>query len=390
MDILYILTFCGLLKPKSGGQNRFFNLTNQLKKKYNNITILESKEFMDLNDEKFGVIHGFSDLKISSNVMPLSRDFNLNFIKKVFKIINNNQIDIILFSHPSGIFVTKFLMWLMNKKVPIIYDAHNVESEFTTEIFFNNNKFSKFKQIIIPLYVTILEHISCKYLVDHIIAVSNKDKNTFIKKYKFIDKVSVIPSGCNLMPLISKNESYKFKMKYGLDPLSKIIIFHGSYSHPPNEEAIELIKDFIAPRFEELNKDIQFVVGGSDVPVLETKNFKSVGFIDNIWEFLSMADIAIVPILKGGGTKLKVLDYLSVGLPVVTTKKGIEGIDAEDNEDVIVVDSVDDGFVDKINYFIENEDEMRRIGKNARRLAEDQYDWNKIGYELNNLLEEIH
>ena len=37
MDILYILTFCGLLKPKSGGQNRFFNLTNQLKKKYNNI-----------------------------------------------------------------------------------------------------------------------------------------------------------------------------------------------------------------------------------------------------------------------------------------------------------------------------------------------------------------
>jgi glycosyltransferase involved in cell wall biosynthesis len=226
--------------------------------------------------------------------------------------------------------------------------------------------------------------------VDHIIAVSNKDKNTFIKKYKFIDKVSVIPSGCNLMPLISKNESYKFKMKYGLDPLSKIIIFHGSYSHPPNEEAIELIKDFIAPRFEELNKDIQFVVGGSDVPVLETKNFKSVGFIDNIWEFLSMADIAIVPILKGGGTKLKVLDYLSVGLPVVTTKKGIEGIDAEDNEDVIVVDSVDDGFVDKINYFIENEDEMRRIGKNARRLAEDQYDWNKIGYELNNLLEEIH
>ena len=386
MDVMYILTFFGLLKPKGGGQNRFFNLTNQIKKNCNNITILESKEFMDPNDKEFGDIYGFSDLKIFSIVMPLSRDFNLNFIRKIFIIINNTHIDIILFSHPSGIFITKLLMLLMKKKMPIIYEAHNVESDFTKEIFSNNDRFSKFEQIIIPHYVKFLERISCKYLVDHIIALSNNDKYTFDKKYKIIDKVSVIPSGCVIRPLSSKNESYKFKMEYGLDPLSKIVIFHGSYSHPPNEEAIELIKDFIAPQFEELNKNIQFVVGGADVPVFENSNFKSVGFIDNIWEFLSMADIAIVPILKGGGTKLKVLDYLSAGLPIVTTEKGIEGIDAEDNEQVIIVDSVDEEFINKINYFIENEDEMNRIGKNARKLAENKYDWNKIGDQLNNLL----
>jgi glycosyltransferase involved in cell wall biosynthesis len=178
-------------------------------------------------------------------------------------------------------------------------------------------------------------------------------------------------------------------MEYGVDPSSKIVIFHGSYSHPPNEEAFRLIKDFIAPKFKELNENVQFVVGGSEVPVLETSNFKSVGFIDNMWKFLSMADIAIVPILRGGGTKLKVLDYLSAGLPIVTTKKGIEGINAEDNEQVIIVDSVNDDFIDEINYFIENEDEMIRIGQNARKLAENKYDWNKIGDQLNNLLEEI-
>ncbi len=225
--------------------------------------------------------------------------------------------------------------------------------------------------------------------MDHIIAVSNKDKDTFVKKYKLIDKVSVIPSGCVIRPLSSKKESYKFKEKHGIDPLSKIVIFHGSYQHPPNEEAFRLIKDFIAPKFEELNENIQFLVGGSDVPVLETTNFKSVGFIGNMWEFLSMADIAIVPLLKGGGTKLKVLDYLSAGLPIVTTKKGIEGIDAEDYEHVLIVDSVNDEFINKINYFIENEDEMIRIGINARKLAENKYDWNKIGDQLNNLFEEI-
>ena len=389
MKILYILTFNWLLKPKEGGQNRFFNITNQIKIRDNNITILEPEKFMDPDDEKFGVIHGFNDLKIFSSDIPLSRDFNLNFFKKVVRILNDNEFDIILFSHPSGIFITKLLMLLMRKNVPIINEAHNVESNFTTDIFSNNNRFSKFKQIIIPFYVTFLERVSCKYLVDHIIAVSAKDKNTFDKKYKFINKVSVIPSGCVIRPLSSKNESYKFKMEYGIDPSSKIVIFHGSYSHPPNEEAFRLIKDFIAPKFKELNENVQFVVGGSEVPVLETSNFKSVGFIDNMWKFLSMADIAIVPILRGGGTKLKVLDYLSAGLPIVTTKKGIEGINAEDNEQVIIVDSVNDDFIDEINYFIENEDEMIRIGQNARKLAENKYDWNKIGDQLNNLLEEI-
>ena len=389
MDVLYILTFSGLLKPKGGNQNRFFNLTDQIKKNGNNITILESEDFMGADDEKFGVIHGFNDLKVFGRVMPLSRDFNYNFIKKTYNIIKSNEFNIILFTHPSGMLVTKFLIWLMRKKVPVIYDAHNVESDFTVEIFSKNSDYSKAEQIIIPFYVNFLELISCKYLVDHIIAVSNLDKDTFTEKYKLVDKVSVIPSGCNIKSLSTKIESDRFKLDYGIKSSSKVVIFHGSYSHPPNVEAFNLIKDFIAPKFESLNVNIQFVVGGSGVPVLETSNFKSIGFIDNLWKFLSIADMAIVPILKGGGTKLKVLDYLSAGLPIVTTMKGAEGLDVRDNEHAIIVDKVDDEFVDKINYLNDNQSEMRRIGVNARKLAENKYDWNIIGVHLNNLLEEL-
>lgn len=349
---------------------------------------MESREYVHPDDSKVGEIYGYKDVTVLSRAMPLSRDFNFDFIKNLVKIVNENNIDAIILSHPSGAMITKLILALLGKKVPVIYDAHNVESNFTREIFGFNDSYSKLEQFLIPFYVSALERISCKYLFDHIMTVSKKDKDTFIKTYHLNEKVSVIPSGCSLRPLLSISERSKLKEKYGLDPNSKVVIFHGSYSHPANEEAFRLIKDIIAPKF--VDRDVVFLVGGSGVPILEKSNFKSIGFIEDLWEFLSVADMAIAPILRGGGTKLKLMDYLSAGLPIVTTGKGIEGIDAVNNEHVMVVDSVDDRFIGKIGYLIENEEEMIRIGGNARKLAEKSYDWNVIGDELDNFLcEEI-
>jgi len=76
-------------------------------------------------------------------------------------------------------------------------------------------------------------------------------------------------------------------------------------------------------------------------------------------------------------------------LPIVTTKKGIEGIKAKNGEDAIIVDDVDEEFIDAIKYLVENEQERKRIGANARKLAEEEYDWEKIGGKLDKLYREI-
>ncbi|NHW88881.1 MAG: glycosyltransferase family 4 protein [Archaeoglobales archaeon] len=69
-------------------------------------------------------------------------------------------------------------------------------------------------------------------------------------------------------------------------------------------------------------------------------------FLDDIYELLVASDIAIVPILSGSGTRVKIMDYLNVGLPIVTTKKGIEGIEAENGKHAIIVDDVRYVYVD--------------------------------------------
>ena len=152
---------------------------------------------------------------------------------------------------------------------------------------------------------------------------------------------------------------------------------------------MDQIKNYIAQEIMKVDKDILFVIAGLGVPFFEDENIKSVGFVEDIYSLIHAADLAIVPILSGGGTRLKIHDYMGVGLPIVTAKKGIEGINAKNYEHAIIVDDVNEEFIDAIKYLIDNEKERKRIGANARKLAEEEYDWNKMGKKLDGLYKRI-
>lgn len=389
MNILAIPTTCGLSKPISGAQNRFSNLIKNLKKR-NNIVVLESKSSMDSNDKKLAKIYSYKDYKLFNRTSTVFRDVNIDFILKIFEILKNEKIDLIQITHPSGILATKLITKLTRNKIPIVYDAHNVESNFVMEIFADNPKYSKLERLIIPIYIKFLEKVICKYIVDHITSVSDEEKAIFIKKYKLNkEKVTVIPSGCPILDLPDKKCKNNVKEEIDIDSEKVIIFFHGSFSHPLNKDAFKRMENYIAPKFKKINKRILFVVGGTGVPKFERANIKSLGFIEDLHKVMSIADIAIVPLTRGGGTKLKVLDYLSAGLPIVTTKKGIEGIKAKNSEHAIIIDNVNEKFIDAIIHLANNKEERERIGANARRLAEGEYDWNKIGEKLYKLYKKI-
>ena len=163
-----------------------------------------------------------------------------------------------------------------------------------------------------------------------------------------------------------------------------MFLFHGSYFHQPNREAIDLVRDYIAPEISEAF----FIIAGTDVPIFNQNNIKSVGFIDDIYSLMQIVDIAIVPIYSGGGTRLKILDYMIMGLPIVTTKKGIEGINAKNMENALIVDKVNEKFIDSIRYLIKNKDLRERMRKNNRRLVE-EYSSDVIGEKLNKLYSKI-
>jgi glycosyltransferase involved in cell wall biosynthesis len=154
-------------------------------------------------------------------------------------------------------------------------------------------------------------------------------------------------------------------------------------------EAVDMIRNYLAPRFATINKDVVFVIAGTGAPKFDADNVRAVGFVQDIRSLIRQADIAIVPIRSGGGTRLKVFEYMEAGLPIVTTRKGIEGIEAENMKHAIITQDVDEEFIQAILYLITDQSERRRIGYNARKLAQDDYDWCIIGRNLSQLYTRI-
>jgi glycosyltransferase involved in cell wall biosynthesis len=284
----------------------------------------------------------------------------------------------------------KLVLSLLRRRIPIVYDAHNLESEFVRESFAIEQKYSRSVKWIGVAYVDLLERFACKHIADFVTTASSRDQRIMLAKYQLpAEKVEVISSGCDMSAYADDGMRTAARNRLRIPMDVTVVVFHGSYSHPPNREAFDLISSYLAPRLGEINNKVRFIVGGTGSPQFTRDNLISLGSIDNLKEFLSLADIAIAPLRHGAGIKLKVLDYLSAGLPMVVTVKGTQGIDVTDGHDAIVVDDCDEHFVQAVHWLVNNREERVKIGAMARMLADERYDWVKIGIKLNTLYQRI-
>ena len=383
MSILIISPTANILVPKGGGQVRINSIATQLKEKGWCVVCFEPEDPSDDQKKDFG----FKVIRFKKYTPPFLADLNPFFYYKLYKILKDENIDIMQVSFPAGIIATKIITKLLNLRKPIFYDAHNVEGYKVKNVKLTN--LPLYKRIVAPFYIPILERIAVK-LTDHIISVSHEDKELFIKNYDVTpERISVIPSGTVILNLESFKDRNTVRGELGIKPNEIAIVFHGTYKYSPNKEAIGLITDYVAPKIGELYKNVRFLIAGKDIPEFERGNLKGFGFVENLHDFLNASDIAIAPLLQGGGTKLKIIDYMGVGLPIVSTKKGMEGLNAKNGEHAIIVDDVDEDFIGAIKYLVDNVEERKRLGANARRLAEEEYDWDKIGKKLDGLYKSI-
>jgi len=377
MNILVISPTTSIIRQKKGDQVRIGGLVSQLIKRGHNVTVLEVADSTDKEKAP-----NFRREVFKKCTPPFLADLNVLFYRKIYRILSRQNIDLIQISFPTGIIATKIVTKLLRVNVPIVYDSHNVEGVKAKQYI--DRTLPLHKRLLTPFIIPLQERLSSN-LVDMIICTSKVDKESFIKKYNIEpEKIEVIPTGTQLIDLKKLKERIEVRKELNIKDEEIVVVFHGTYSYYPNKEAIDLIVDYIAPNVVKINPDIVFVIAGPGVPKFSERNIRFVGFVEDIHSFLNAADMAIVPILKGGGTRVKILDYMNVGLPVVTTKKGIEGIEVVNWEEAVIVEDFNE-FIESLLYLAYDEKERRRIGKNARRLVKRKYDWKVIGKKLDQL-----
>jgi glycosyltransferase involved in cell wall biosynthesis len=112
------------------------------------------------------------------------------------------------------------------------------------------------------------------------------------------------------------------------------------------------------------------------------------GFVDDIRPYFQRATAAICPVRDGGGTRIKVLDALAQGMPLVSTSIGCEGIDVVPERDVLIADSAAD-FARQLGRIFTDADLRQRLAVNGRRVTEDKYSWDALAAQLVGVYERV-
>jgi glycosyltransferase involved in cell wall biosynthesis len=171
------------------------------------------------------------------------------------------------------------------------------------------------------------------------------------------------------------------------------LIWLGGFDHYPNKQGIFFFLENIYPKIKEECPEIKFdIVGGGIPPKLQyiadiDKSIRLLGYVKSPLPYMQGASVFVVPVLSGGGTRLKVLEAMAVGKPVVTTTIGCEGINGMNEKHYIIADEPQD-FVEATLRLLRNDSLRTLIGSNARKLVEDNYDYDSICNKLNQIYQQ--
>jgi glycosyltransferase involved in cell wall biosynthesis len=110
------------------------------------------------------------------------------------------------------------------------------------------------------------------------------------------------------------------------------------------------------------------------------------GYLDDVRPTVAQSWICVVPLLAGGGTRLKILEAMALGTPVVSTVKGAEGLEVVHGEHALIADTPGD-FAAQIVRLMKEPTLREKLVCNARRLVEEKYGWAEIGQHFRDLVE---
>jgi polysaccharide biosynthesis protein PslH len=165
------------------------------------------------------------------------------------------------------------------------------------------------------------------------------------------------------------------------------VLFLGSLDWRPNLDAVRLLLDTIFPEVRKQEPNAKLLVVGRNPPdwlrqrVTQEAHVELHGNVADVRPYLWSSGMLIVPLRIGGGSRLKILEALSSGLPVVTSQVGVEGLDLSGDHHLLVVGEAE-VMSHTIVYAIRNPHQMDRLTQPGRERVLHQYDWSRLADRL--------
>lgn len=171
-------------------------------------------------------------------------------------------------------------------------------------------------------------------------------------------------------------------------------VFFGHLGYPPNRDAVLTIID-LSNVLHRRGCEHEFLVlgngadAGLKAAIDGAPSVKLLGFVDDLMGVLDRAAVVVAPLGFGGGTKLKVLEAMAAGRPVLTTDVGVEGIDGIENDVHAVVRPLGDAFRSQAEDMLRNPPKFREIGMMGQALVRRDYSMDTLDAAVSQALSEL-
>ena len=166
------------------------------------------------------------------------------------------------------------------------------------------------------------------------------------------------------------------------------LIFAGSFRYQPNYQAMQWFVGHVFPRIVKQIPNVELIITGdhANLPLPQAENITLAGYVNDIKSLVASCDVSLAPLWNGGGTRLKILEAMAIGTPVVATSKGAEGLLVQDGHHLLITDDPEK-FAEHVVQLLNNKDLRDYLSTNALRLVQERYDWPVLMPKFLRLLE---
>jgi glycosyltransferase involved in cell wall biosynthesis len=166
---------------------------------------------------------------------------------------------------------------------------------------------------------------------------------------------------------LKKKDKIMLRKSLGMN-FPKIISYYGNFNNISTKQAYKIITNKTARPLLLKDPQIKIIIMGKGLkrrnpPV---RNMVIVGEVERIEKYIQLSDIVIVPLVSGGGTRFRIIEALGCGIPVISTPKGIEGLNLKREDGVILSDLHE--FPEKIIEFFKDESIPERSPANLKNI----------------------
>lgn len=292
------------------------------------------------------------------------RFISKKFAGKLAALLKEKEFDIIQLE---GLYVCPYIPLIRKySNAKIVYRAHNIEHEIWERTSRLSGGFvSSYLKNLSKRIKRFEKGVLNKY--DILVPITERD-GRILTDLGNTKPMHVSPTGIDTTALIPHSKN-----------LEHPSLFHlGSLEWSPNQEGLIWFIDKCWPLIHKKFPELKFYVAGRNAPEWLIKKFDAPNIVFNgevpdAYEFMNSKSIMVVPLFSGSGMRIKIIEGMALGKPIVSTSIGTEGISTKSGKNIIIANNEEE-FLRSITQLIEDKETFNQISRNAIEYIHEKFD----------------